>query len=298
MTGYVASFQHLSVNDGPGIRTIAFLKGCPLKCAWCHNPEMQSEKPEVAYSPDQCLSCGACVAVCPQNCHGITSHGHVLNRENCIQCGRCAESCPSALEIKGQRMTVEEVIQNLLSDRVFYESSGGGVTISGGEPLMQGVFTKHILQKCKAAGVHTCVETSGFGAWRHLAGLVPVTDLFLFDWKITDKEEHKKWTGISNTLIQKNLLHLNAVGAKIRLRCPIIPGVNDNDAHFAGIADLANNLDGIERVEIMPYHDIYKAKAAAFGRDCVDVFSVPTRDMVNNWLEMIRSLTGKEVIEG
>ncbi len=297
MTGMITSLQHLSVNDGPGIRTIAFLKGCPLNCRWCHNPEMQHSAPEIAYRPEQCITCLSCVSACPHNCHIGDRADHRFDRTKCDSCGKCVAVCPSALSLCGHAMTAGEVVQELLADRVFY-GSFGGITLSGGEPLMQAVFCLEILKKCKESGLHTCIETCGYVPWEHIEPLLPVTDLFLYDWKLTENTLHRTYTGVSNILIRENLLRINENGGKIILRCPIIPSVNDNLGHFHGIAELADSLDGIKHIEIMPYHDIWKAKARSYGLEASDTFSIPSKETVNKWLTTLQGLTQKTVSLG
>ena len=264
-TGMILPIQHFSVDDGPGIRTTVFLKGCPLRCDWCHNPESWHRGKELLYHAAQCRSCGICASVCPGQVHHFPDHR--LERERCIRCGQCAAACPhEALELAGQQVSVEEILPELLLDQVFYRRSGGGITVSGGEPLAQPEFTAALLRACKEEGLHTCIETCGYGDPEALRRLLPLTDLFLFDYKLTDDLRHQACTGVSNALILQNLDLLCCQGAAVILRCPMIPGVNLEPAHYDGIAALARRYPAIEEIHLEPYHPLGISKAQALGR--------------------------------
>ena len=294
----VFDIQRFSIHDGPGIRTTVFLKGCPLNCLWCHNPESKSKNPEVMLHKNSCIGCGECVKACESKLHSFTDDGHIIDRESCKKCGKCANACVSgALTVSGSEMTVDEVFREVMRDKSFYDNSGGGVTVSGGEPLMQSDFCYELLSLAKEQGISTACETSGFGKWENIERLASYIDIFLWDYKETSPELHKKYTGVDNSLILENLCKLDALRASIVLRCPIIPGLNDREEHFKGIADTANRYSSIMRVEIEPYHSLGKGKATAIGKDypLADLKSV-SKDDAKVWLETIQKYTDKEII--
>ena len=264
--GAVFDIQRMSIHDGPGIRTTVFLKGCPLRCAWCHNPEGYERRPQLAFSPALCIGCGYCFEHCPNGAHAMRADAHHLDRAKCAECFACAEECYSgALEVVGQELTVTEVLEEVLKDRAFYEGSGGGMTISGGEPLAQFDFTRRLLALAKSEGIHTCVETSGFASAEHIEGIADTVDLFLYDWKETDPERHRACTGQSNESILRNLRLLDDRGAAIVLRCPIVPGLNLRDDHLQGIAQIARSLKHCQGVNVMGHHGLGEAKRSRFG---------------------------------
>ena len=238
--GRIFDIQRFSVHDGPGIRTTVFLKGCPLRCVWCHNPEGINAAPMVSFLPEKCLACGECVRACVHDAHRLEGSDvighpvvHLYNRDACETCGSCTRYCDSgALEFVGRPMSVEDVMKEVSQDQPFYASSGGGMTISGGEPLAQIDFTIALLRAAKEQGIHRCVETSGFASWERFPPLLPLVDLFLFDCKETDPQRHKVFTGQSNQLILENLWRLHEAGARVQLQCPIVPGFNDREDHF------------------------------------------------------------------
>lgn len=284
--GLIFDVQKFCIHDGPGIRTTVFLKGCPLRCAWCHNPESQSEKKELLFTSRLCVSCGACADSCPA--HIYASAPHTVDRSLCTACGKCTELCPTqALALTGRDMTAEQIMREILRDRAFYGDSGGGLTLSGGEPLMQFDFTLSLLRAAKENGLHTCLETCGFSEKEKLLQAAAYTDLFLYDWKCTDPSLHKRYTGADNEKILDNLRALDALGAAVILRCPIIPDVNDTDAHFSGIAALANSLACVKAVEIEPYHALGTDKAQRLGKTQTR-FSAPTACDVEKWLVTLR----------
>lgn len=266
--GTVFQIQRFSVDDGPGIRTTVFLKGCPLRCVWCHNPESFSRNPQLRWYEAKCTLCGRCARVCPQGVHEISSRGHLVHREQCLSCGKCVKVCAAdALELLGYRTTAQDVMKEVLRDRPYYEASGGGLTVSGGEPTCQPEFLLELLRLAKAENLHTCVETCGMASWEVLESLLPVTDLFLFDYKATGEENHIRFTGASNRPILANLEKLSEAGARIVLRCPVIPGFNDTEEHFAAIRRLVRETKGITEAEVMPYHNIGAGKWKEIGLD-------------------------------
>lgn len=265
-TGRIFNIQRFSTFDGPGIRTVVFMKGCPLRCVWCHNPEAGSMATEIFYKPELCIGCGGCMSVCPQNCHAFKDGQHHYDRKNCVLCERCTQLCHvNALEACGRKMSVDEVVDIVLRDKPFYDESGGGVTLSGGEPLMQYDFSVALLKALKAQGIHTAIETSGF-FHGDLSVINSYTDLWLYDIKLFLEEEHIKYTGVSNKNILENLHFLDQTGVKIILRCPIIPDVNMNNVHFEKLAALSNRLKHIVAVHLEPYHPLGISKAKQLGK--------------------------------
>lgn len=270
LTGRVFDIQRFSIHDGPGIRTTVFLKGCPLRCLWCHNPEGLSGSQLISFRSEKCIACGECVRTCAHGAHRLEASDsavvHLYDRERCEACGNCTQSCDTqALESVGRAMTVEEVMQEVRQDRAFYETSGGGLTVSGGEPLAQLNFTLALLSAAKNEGFHCCIETAGFVSWKRLQPLLPFVDLFLFDFKETDPERHAAFTGQSNEIILQNLRTLHEAGATIELQCPIVPGFNDREDHLAGVAALARSLPGLAGVRLLAYHPLGKSKLQRFG---------------------------------
>lgn len=264
--GIVFDVQRFSVHDGPGIRTTVFLKGCPLNCLWCHNPESKRMSPELSFRKAACTRCGQCVAVCPQEVHALEDGAHSVRFEACVACGRCVSACPTgALSILGARQTVDDILNIVMRDRVYYDTSGGGLTLSGGEPLMQPAFAAALLAGAKEMGLHTCLETSGFGTPEALRQVAAHVDLFLFDYKITSAGDHHTYTGQENDGILRNLDLLLSEGHAVCLRCPIIPGINDTEMHWQAITQLSRKA-GIQSVELMPYHDLGQGKAQATGK--------------------------------
>ena len=285
MDGIVADIISMSLNDGPGIRTSVFLKGCPLRCAWCHNPEMQLSSPQAMVIPSRCTHCGACAA-CPAGARGRRGE---YDSARCAGCGLCVDLCPAgACRLTGERMSAEEALRRVLPDKPFFRRRGG-VTFSGGEPLMQADFVLEAAKLLRENGVGVIVETSGHAPWQAFEELLPLVDCFLYDWKITDPEEHLKWTGADNRLIRENLEKLHGRGAKIVLRCPVIPGVNDTDAHFRGVAELLSRLPGIRRADLLPYHALGNDKRLQLGRPR-DGFKTPDDETVRQWHARLSAL--------
>jgi len=264
--GTVFDIQQCSIHDGPGVRTTAFLKGCPLRCSWCHNPEGIDPAPELAITADRCLVCHACTEVCPIGDSGAAPAGQPWNRDSCVGCGSCVEVCPAdARELMGREYRVEELVDRVERDRVFFEVSGGGVTFSGGEPLHQPEFLVACLKLCRERGLHTAVDTCGLappGVVLEVAGL---TDLVLFDLKHMDPEIHLHHTGANNILILENLRALSASDAEVWVRIPVIPGVNDDDANLEATGDFLASLPRRHPVHLLPYHDMAVGKRARLG---------------------------------
>jgi len=266
--GLIFDVKRFAIHDGPGIRTTFFLKGCPLKCFWCHNPEGIAPAPEILYDPQFCVRCGACAKECPEGAHSISAGSHIYDRRLCRVCGTCAKRCPSqALRLVGQEMTAAELIEIALRDRPFYKRSGGGVTLSGGEPMMQAAFVLEALSAARRERLHTCVDTSGFAPWSDFARVLDYADLFLYDLKDTDARRHESNTGAAPGLILDNLGRLDRAGAKLTLRCPIMPGVNDDEEHFRELSQLWKSLATAPVMEILPHHRLGEAKRERIGKD-------------------------------
>jgi len=279
----ILSIERCSLHDGPGLRTTVFLKGCPLFCPWCHNPESKSFDPELYYLHEKCVCCGLCGKECVN--HKITAEGHKIKRSGCTACGKCVGICPnSALEIKGEMKTAQDVLDIVLKDVRYYEKSGGGMTLSGGEPLAQFDYSLELLQLAKENNIHTCLETSGYVSADKIMSVMPYVDLFLYDFKIANNDEHLKYTGVPKSPIMENLQTLDNAGAKIILRCPVIPGYNDNDEHFAAISKAANALKNIVEVNIMKYNPMGASKAKRIGESGLNL-GFPEETQVERWLK-------------
>jgi len=279
-TGLIFNIQKYSLHDGPGIRTTVFLKGCPLSCAWCHNPESISAGSEFIVAENRCIQCGACREACPFGA-SIDGTGALPARNaECDFCGACVEACPTgARQLVGQRMTVADVVAEVLKDRVFYEESGGGVTISGGEPLLQQRFLLHLLPALRAEGVHVALDTSGFAPMDQLLAIAQLVDLVLYDLKGWDDQGHRETTGVSNRNILTNLKALDTVHRHIWVRVPIIPGFTDAPDMLTQIARFVATLRNVERVTLLPFHRLAGQKYTRLGRDNASVeVATPSAD--------------------
>jgi len=300
VTGLVFDIKRFAIHDGPGIRTTVFLKGCPLTCLWCHNPESQSRDPEILYSPDQCIACGHCAAVCPHGCHTMVEGVHEYDRTLCKQCGLCTEECYSqALELAGRPMTVEQVLEEVLRDRPFYETSDGGMTVSGGEPMVQFSFAKALLTQAKDQGIHTCLDTTGVAPVARYRELTDLVDLYLYDLKETDPERHKMTVGAPLDIVLENMKEIDRLGSSMILRCPIIPGLNARPDHFEAIGKIADSLKQIVEINILPYHALGVSKTERLGKEPVlrDV-AFPEDEVVEQWIEMVQRHTSVPVRQG
>ena len=264
MKAKIFEIKRFAVHDGDGIRTTVFFKGCPLKCVWCHNPEGIDFKPQLAYYSHKCIGCRECIVICPVSAHTISEDMHSYDREKCIACGKCADIClGNALSFYGKEMTVDELLPILLEDKEFYENSGGGVTLSGGECLMHPEFCEELLKRLKAEGIHTAVDTCGFVSKEAFDKVMPYTDIFLYDLKAFDENVHIKCTGQSNKVILKNLKYLDDCGKKSEIRIPYVP--NFNNDQIEKIAKFLKGLKNTTKVRVLPYHNYAGSKYAALN---------------------------------
>jgi pyruvate formate lyase activating enzyme len=267
ITGTVFNIQRYSLHDGPGIRTTVFLTGCPLACDWCSNPESQSLSGALMHNPKKCLRCGRCAEVCPEAAIRMTVDGPVIDRERCDLCGICVDNCvPHALRLSAKSMSVQEVVQVVERDRAFYRRSGGGMTLSGGEPLLQPDFARDVLRACRDIGIDTALETAGHVPWAALEEAAPWVDHLLFDVKHLDSDVHRRHTGVRNTLILENLRRVMPLARQVIVRIPVIPGFNGTDAEIRQIAEFAREL-GVEELHLLPYHRLGQAKYSQMGLD-------------------------------
>lgn len=266
---YISNIQRFSVHDGPGIRTVVFLLGCPLRCKWCQNPETINAKPGLMMNHQLCSGCNACVNICPGKAISRDASGRIItDRENCCGCWKCNNECYfQARQLTGKLYTVEDVFKEIRKDEVVYKNTGGGVTLSGGEPTLHTDFCFQLLEKCRNYGIHTAIETCGYTDWENFEKLLKVTDLFLYDLKLLDGIKHKNWTGVDNAKILGNLKSLVKASADIIIRVPLIPGVNDDVEEFAGMMSFVKGLGSISSIHIMPFHQIGSSKYEMIGAD-------------------------------
>lgn len=262
----VFDIQKYSIHDGPGIRTLVFLKGCPLDCQWCCNPESQKTCEEILFKENLCMQCGRCKDVCPYDAIDLTSHLNRIDRKRCKSCGLCADICNmKALSKVGRWMSTEQVMEEILRDKKYYMKSGGGVTLSGGEPLIWGSFCVSLLKKCYDMNIHTAVETTGYVAENTLEKVSEYVDLFLYDIKSMDEKRHKEFTGVSNKKIIANIKKLRNWDKKVIMRIPLIPGKNFCGKELERMLELASDI-GINEINLMPYHDLGSVKYKGLGR--------------------------------
>lgn len=281
--GLIFAVQKFSLRDGPGVRTTVFMKGCPLRCEWCCNPESQRTHPEIMTMDMACSNSGMCIAACDRHAISIENGKRIIDWEKCDQCLKCVDACPSGgIVSRGRYISCDELMNDIEQDRPFYRNSGGGVTFSGGEPLVQWQFLLTMLQMCRAKRIHTCLDTSGYASWPILEKVIPYVDLVLFDIKHLDDNMHRKGTGVSNRLILDNLKKI-VNNNRLWLRMPVIPNYNDSIDHMEKVGQLAADI-GAEKVSLMPYHNLGEYKYQQLGRHYnIDGVKTPSElDMENN----------------
>ncbi len=286
MKALFSDIKRFAGHDGSGIRTTVFLKGCPLKCVWCHNPESIGFKPQLAYYQNKCINCGECVSICPSNAHKISDLGRSYDRELCVACGKCAEKClGSALTFYGREVTVEELLPRLLEDKDFYEASGGGVTLSGGECLCQADFCAALLAALKKEGINTAVDNCGFISKESLNKVISYTDTFLYDIKAIDEDVHIRCTGQSNKPILENIRYIDSLGKAIEVRIPYVPEFNSDQVRR--IAEFLAPLQNVKAVKVLPYHNFAASKYDALGMENTLPDILPGNEEVKSAEEMI-----------
>ncbi len=301
--GYIFEIQKMSTEDGPGIRTTVFFKQCPLKCIWCHNPESISKKPSIQWFKVKCIGCRTCIDVCPQKAISLDLNGLHIDREKCLGCGKCAEACPStALRKIGEYWNLDDLFKEVAKDRVYYEHSNGGITVSGGEPTLQADFLEKFLKKCKEAGFHTALDTCGYTQKKTYERLIPYTDLILYDIKEIDSKKHKEFTGVPNELILDNAIwlinKLNDLGKSMWIRTPIIPNYTATEENIYGIGEfIVNKLDNkVERWDLLAFNSLAAAKYERMDIDwpCKD-FELLTKEEMEFFYNIAMSTGVKNV---
>jgi pyruvate formate lyase activating enzyme len=292
LKGIVTNIQRFSIHDGPGIRTTVFLKGCNLRCFWCHNPETLEPKAQLQLFLDRCIGCGACFKRCPNGAHVMVDDHREFRRELCQGCGACAETCyAEALVLVGQVKTVDEVVEEVLRDKPFYETSKGGVTLSGGEPLMQFDFSYAILERCRQEGLHTAIETAANYPWERVAAILPVTDLVMMDIKLIDSARHRQCTGVPNERILANAVRLSEQPQPLIVRTPIIPGVNDNEEDVRAIAEFVAGFPNLLYYELLPFHPMAGGKYNSLDMDYqAKALKTPSKDTMEALTEAAKQV--------
>lgn len=290
--GLIFDIQRFSLHDGPGLRTLIFFKGCPLSCWWCSNPESHSSLQEIMFDARKCRACGECTAACQSGALTRDAEGHFVYRpELCTLCGDCVEACPQqARRLVGREVTVDELMREIERDVPFFRRSGGGVTLGGGEPLLQAAFAQELLKACRERGIHTAMETSGYAAWPAVSRIGRLTDLLFFDIKHIDPAQHKRLSGVDNLTILSNLEKLCQVHTNIVVRYPLIPGCNDKEADILAMASYVKRLGRLSEVELIPYHRYGEVKYVMLDREYrLSGLSIPGPEKVARACELIRS---------
>ena len=298
MEGIIFDIQKFALHDGPGIRTAVFLKGCPLRCVWCCNPESQKLQPQISYETAKCLGFMHCVSACPLAVLSPNDNKLKVNYQDCSVCGQCLDECyPNALRIYGYTANAEKIIEEVMKDKAYFDNSGGGLTLSGGEPMVQFEFALELLILAKGRGLHTAIETSGFAATEKYAQIKPCTDLFLFDYKHTGNQLHTQFTRVEQDLILKNLRFLHGQGAQILIRCPVVPGINDTQEHFQGICEISHQFPNLKGIEILGYHDYGVAKYENLGLKAYPIASkTVSQDTLNQWIVQLQKMGCRNLI--
>jgi len=264
----VIDITRMTVHNGPGIRTLILFKGCPLRCIWCSTPESQIESAEIAFYPDRCILCGDCITVCPRNAITAGNTSVIVNRDVCDNCGKCVEVCyTEALRLMGRQYTVDELIHEVKKDEVVYKHSGGGVTVSGGEPLLEPEFMLELLRVFKQNAINVGVDTCGYVPRENIEPLLPYVDFFLWDIKHMDDNTHRELTGVSNRLILANLRFISDKNTPVYLRIPVIPGYNDSEDNLRAVCEFAKDLPSLVEINLLPLHHLGNARYTALGRE-------------------------------
>lgn len=299
VTGVIFDIKKYAIHDGPGIRTTIFFKGCPLACRWCHNPEGMNVAVQRIYRQQRCIGCGECMQTCPRQAIRQTAEGMMADLLKCELCRTCAQHCPSeAVEFIGQKVTVAEVVRQIEKDIAFYDQSRGGVTFSGGEPLMQPEFLLQLLDACGHLDLHRTVDTTGYADAKLLLKVAQKTDLFLYDLKLMDPEKHRKYTGVSNEQILHNLKQLTQNDVRIQVRMPVIPGINSDAENIDKTADFIHSLGKIEHVSLLPFHNSAQAKYRRLNMQSISApIAPPGAGMVQNIAARLKK-TGLKVTIG
>jgi len=281
MKGRLINIKRFSVHDGPGIRTTIFLKGCSLHCRWCHNPESISAEPVIGFQKRMCVGCGKCAEVCPVGAHAFQDGAHIFKHELCIACGKCVEAClPGALEYYGGEISVEEAVAAVIEDNTFYVQSGGGCTISGGEPLLQAEFCAEVFERLRKERIHCAIDTSGAVKWENFKTVLPYTDMFLYDVKHTNERRHQECVGGSNLIIKENLKRLSECGVPIEIRIPIIPDFNADEESVSAIGTFLSKLKNIAGVRLLPYHLAHSKYEKVALTDTMPQVDPPTHEQL------------------
>ena len=287
----VISITRMTVHNGPGIRTLILFKGCPLRCVWCSTPESRKESPEIAFYPDKCILCNDCLPVCPRNAITAGNKAVIIDRELCDNCGRCVDVCyTEALRLLGRQYTVDELVYEVKKDSVVYKHSGGGVTVSGGEPLLEPEFALELLRALKQNGINVGVDTCGYVPLKNIEVVLPYVDFFLWDIKHMDDNAHRKLTGVSNQLILDNLRFVSGKNTPVYLRIPVIPGYNDSEENLRAVCEFARGLSSLVEIDLLPLHHLGKTRYAALGREYpIDGIPLIRDDVLSEMKHLVES---------